>query len=123
MIAKIYRGQPTDDQVRLYAHQFADEISKQLSGGLPGISTTQIAFVSARTGNKEIWVMDYDGQNQHVLTSLKSISLTPRWSPDNSRIAFTCMAPGRNGVQSFQICMYSLASNHTDSVAAVFGNE
>ena len=66
VIAKIYRGQPTDDQVRLYAHQFADEILKQLSGGLPGISTTQIAFVSARTGNKEIWVMDYDGQNQHA---------------------------------------------------------
>ena len=112
VIAKIYRGQPTDDQVRLYAHQFADEILKQLSGGLPGISTTQIAFVSARTGNKEIWVMDYDGKNQHVVTSMKSIALTPRWSPDNTRIAFTCMAPGRNGVQSFQICMYSLASGH-----------
>ena len=26
--------------------------------------------------------MDYDGANAHQLTHLKSISLTPRWSPD-----------------------------------------
>jgi len=54
----------------------------------PGVASTQIAFVSSRTGTKEIWVMDYDGSNQRPLTSLKSISLTPRWSPDASRIAF-----------------------------------
>ena len=102
VIAKIYRGTPTDAQVRKFAHQFADEIITRLSGGLPGISSTQIAFVSSRTGAKEIWTMDYDGANQHPLTSLRSISLTPRWSPDNSRIAFTCFAGGP------QICMYSM---------------
>ena len=98
---------PTDDQVRKFAHQFADEIISKLSGGLPGIASTQIAFVSSRTGTKEIWVMDYDGQNQHPLTSLKTISLTPRWSPDASRIAFTCFAPS-HGIVSPQICMYSV---------------
>lgn len=102
VIAKIYRGTPTDAQVRKFAHQFADEIITLLSGGLPGISSTQIAFVSSRTGAKELWTMDYDGANQHPLTSLHSISLTPRWSPDSSRIAFTCFAGGP------QICMYSM---------------
>jgi TolB protein len=108
MITKIYRGDATDDQVRLVAHQFADEILMKLSGGVPGISTTQIAFVSDRTSHKEIWVMDYDGANQHELTSLKGIALTPRWSPDSSRIVFTCWAPGPKGTVSAQICMYSL---------------
>jgi TolB protein len=107
VIGKVYRGAPTDDQVRKFAHQFADEIIGRLSGGLPGIASTQIAFVSSRTGTKEIWIMDYDGANQHPLTSLHSISLTPRWSPDASRIAFTCFAPS-HGVVSPQICMYSL---------------
>ncbi|HET8923851.1 MAG TPA: hypothetical protein VFN26_12760 [Candidatus Acidoferrum sp.] len=107
VIGKVYRGGPTDLQVRKFAHQFADEIISKLSGGLPGIAATQIAFVSARSGSKEIWVMDYDGTNQHELTSLKSISLTPRWSPDTSRIAFTCFAPA-SGVTSAQICMYSM---------------
>jgi TolB protein len=108
VIAKIYRGAPTDAQVRRFAHQFADEIIMRLSGGLPGISSTQIAFVSSRTGAKEIWAMDYDGANQHPLTSLRSISLTPRWSPDSSRIALTCYATGAGGPASPQICMYSV---------------
>jgi TolB protein len=107
VIGKVYRGGPTDLQVRKFAHQFADEIIGKLSGGVPGIAATQIAFVSSRSGSKEIWVMDYDGTNQRQLTSLKSISLTPRWSPDLSRIAFTCFAPA-GGVTSAQICMYSM---------------
>jgi TolB protein len=107
VIGKVYRGTATNDQVRKFAHQFADEIISRLSGGLPGIASTQIAFVSSRTGTKEIWVMDYDGANQHSLTSLHTISLTPRWSPDASRIAFTCFASA-NGVVSPQLCMYSM---------------
>jgi TolB protein len=106
VIGKIYRGAPTDAQVRKFAHQFADEIISTLSGGLPGVASTQIAFVSSRTGSKEVWVMDYDGANQHPLTSLRTISLMPRWSPDATRIAFTCYQPV-SGVVSAQICMYS----------------
>jgi len=111
VVGKIYRGTPTDAQVRKFAHQFADEIISRLSGGSPGIASTQIAFVSSRTGTKEIWVMDYDGANQHPLTSLKTISLTPRWSPDASRIAFTCFEAGPTRVVSPQICMYSVDAN------------
>ena len=107
VIGKIYRGVPTDAMVRRIAHLFADEIIGKLSGGVPGLGASQIAFVSTRTGNKEIWVMDYDGANQHPLTSLRTIALTPRWSPDGSRIAFTCFASAF-GVVSPQICMYSL---------------
>ena len=81
-LQKIYRGAPTENDARRMAHQFADDIIALLSGGQPGIAQTQIAFVSGRGGNKEIWVMDYDGANQHQITHLNSISLTPRWSPD-----------------------------------------
>ena len=113
VIGKVYRGEATEGQVRTFAHQFADEIISKLSGGLPGIASTQISFVSNRSGNKEIWAMDYDGENQHQLTQLHTISLTPRWSPDASRIAFTCYAqPGSGSVLSAQICVYSLLSNH-----------
>jgi TolB protein len=112
VIGKVYRGPATEAQVRIFAHQFADEIIGKLSGGLPGIASTQIAFVSNRTGNKEIWAMDYDGENQHQLTQLHNIALTPRWSPDASRIAFTCYAqPGTSPVLTAQICIYSEASS------------
>jgi TolB protein len=109
-LQKIYRAAVTDADARRLAHQFADDIIALLSGGQPGIAQTQIAYVSGRGGNKEIWVMDYDGANQHEITHLKSISLTPRWSPDATRIAFTCYVPFR-GVTSAQICIYSTVSN------------
>src|SRR5271170_5227631 len=109
-LQKIYRGAATDADARKLAHQFADDIISRLSGGLPGIAQTQIAYISKRGNDKEVWVMDYDGANQHQLTHLKSISLTPRWSPDASRIAFTCYVPFR-GITSPQICIYSTASD------------
>jgi TolB protein len=109
VVGKIYRGTPSDTQVRRFAHQFADEIINKLSGGLPSVGTTQIAYVSSRGGSKEIWSMDYDGANQRQLTSLHSIALTPRWSPDASRIAFTCFAKFGT-VTGPQICMYSIDS-------------
>ena len=56
--------------------------------------------------------MDYDGANPQQLTHLRSISLTPRWSPDASRIAYTCYVPNRT-VTSAQICIYSTASDRS----------
>jgi TolB protein len=109
-LQKIYRGAATDADIRRMAHQFADDIIGVLSGGQTGIAQTRIAYASERNGNKEIWLMDYDGANQQQVTHLKSISLTPRWSPDATRIAFTCFAPFR-GVTSAQICIYSAASD------------
>ena len=109
-LQKIYRGAATDADARRIAHQFADDIVAVLSGGQPGIAGTRITYVSARGNNKEIWLMDYDGANQHQVTHLNSISLTPRWSPDATRIAFTCYVPFR-GITSPQICIYSMAAN------------
>src|SRR5580700_7810161 len=63
-LQKIYRGAATDADARRLAHLFADDIVSRLSGGLPGIAQTQIAYVSTKAGNKEIWAMDYDGGNQ-----------------------------------------------------------
>lgn len=110
ILEKIYNGDATEAGARQLAHEFADDIISRLSGGLPGIAQTKIAFVSNRTGHKEIWEMDYDGANQQQLTHLGSTALTPRWSPDDSRIAFTCFEPYR-GVVSAQICMYSTLTN------------
>lgn len=114
-LQKIYRGSATQQDARRLAHQFADDIVTLLAGGQPGIAQTQIAYVHA-TGSgvhevKEIWAMDYDGANAHQLTHLGSTSLTPRWSPDATRIAFTCFEQYR-AVFGPQICMYSLSLNH-----------
>ncbi len=49
----------------------------------------RIAFSSARSGYREIWVCDQDGSGAIQLTQLESrISSMPQWSPDGSRIVF-----------------------------------
>jgi TolB protein len=108
-LQKIYRGAVTDADARRLAHEFADDIIQLLGSGVPGIADTHIAYVHQQSrGTKEIWEMDYDGANAHQLTHLGSVSLTPRWSPDASRIAFTCYVPNRDGIPSAQICIYSM---------------
>ncbi len=107
VIAKRYVATMNEISTRDAAHRFANEIVKTLGGGIPGIALTRIAFVSNRTGSPEIWVMDYDGFNQHPITSYGSLSLTPRWSPDNSKIAFTSYAMGNP-----DIFIISLLTNH-----------
>jgi TolB protein len=89
-----YRVELEEAGVRSVAHKFADEIVLKIGGGIRGVGSTKIAFVSDRTGNKEIWTMDYDGYGQRAFTNYKSISLTPRWSSDNSKIAYTCYRRG-----------------------------
>jgi TolB protein len=89
-----YRVALDEPGVRSAAHKFADEIVLKIGGGIPGVAQTSIAFVSDRTGNKEIWAMDYDGYGQRAITNYKSICITPRWSRDNSKIAFTSYRRG-----------------------------
>jgi len=103
VLAKQYNEVASQESARMVAHRFADEIILRLGGGINGIAETKIYFVSSRGGSKEIWAMDYDGQNQHPVTHLGSISLSPRVSPDNSRIAFATL--GREG---WSVRMFSL---------------
>ena len=103
VLARVYNEEATQDSARTIAHRFADEIVKLLGGGIGGIAESKIYFVSSRSGSKEVWAMDYDGQNQHQVTHLASISLSPHVSPDNSRIAFSSL-----GHDGWSVRMYSL---------------
>ena len=109
-VAKRYRGEMTEEEARRIAHRFADDIIDLLSGGQPGIAQTQIIFVSDRTGAKEVWVMDYDGFGKTQITHCGFRCLTPRWSPDRSRIGYTAFVMGDNpgSVPRVDVQMHSL---------------
>jgi TolB protein len=104
---KRYVATLNEVSTRESAHRFANEIIQALGGGIPGINLTKVAFVSNRTGSPEIWVMDYDGFNQHPITSYRSYSTTPRWSPDDTKLAFTTYVLGNP-----DIFIFSLETNH-----------
>ncbi len=106
VLGKQYNDQATTDAARTIAHRFANEIMFRLGGGIAGIAESKIYFVSDRTGHKEIWVMDYDGANQHAVTHLGTISLSPRISPDGTRLAFSSL-----GKSSWEIKMFSIDLN------------
>ena len=121
VLAKQYSEDATDDSARQVAHRFADEIIYRLGGGTPGIAETKIYYVKINGGGtkdqtKEIWEMDYDGANQHAITHLGTVSVSPRIAPDNSRIAFSTL--GRDG---FQIKVYSLILSRLISFPAIGG--
>ena len=108
VLGKQYREDATPDNARLIAHRFADEIIFRLGGGIQGIAESKIYFVSTRTGNKEIWSMDYDGANQQQVSKLGSIALSPKVNPDGTRVAFSGLTR-----DSWQIMLYSTELGRT----------
>src|SRR5258708_38430819 len=80
VIAKRYLGAMSVEGAKQVARDFAADILRQM--GVQSLSGSKIYYVSDRTGNKEIWSMDYDGGNQRRLTSYNSTSNMPAGSPD-----------------------------------------
>lgn len=85
VFAKAYKG--NQSSLRRLSHIASDQIIQTLTGRR-GIADTKIAFANNSTKHKEIYVVDYDGQNLKKLTNDRSISLLPRWSKDG-RIYYT----------------------------------
>lgn len=91
ILAKRYRG--GWNAARRMGHTFADEVIRTLTGK-PGINLTSIAFTSDRTGNKEIFVMDYDGANPRRVTGHRSTSMSPSWNGAGDTLAYTSFFNG-----------------------------
>lgn len=82
------RFQSITSNYRRLAHTIANDIIYYLTGD-KGIFDTRICFMSKRTGNKELFLCDYDGANIYQLTGNGSINLSPAFDPDGRRILFT----------------------------------
>jgi TolB protein len=89
---------------RLYAHTIADELHQQ-QRALRGVARTKLTFNSDRSGErlgstvesrsvKEVYVSDYDGENQRQVTTNRSLNITSVWSPDGRTLAYTSYRQG-----------------------------
>lgn len=61
-----------------------------------------IAFVSARDGNPEIYLMDTDGGRPRRLTNDPTGDWRPAWLPDSRRLVFTSSRGGNNDLYLLQ---------------------
>jgi len=91
LAAKAFSG--PEGQVRKLGHRIADQIILAVTGQ-PGIFSTRLAAVSKRTGNKEVYLMDLDGEGVIPITRNKSINLQPSWSPQGDALLFTSYRAG-----------------------------
>ena len=89
--AKRYRAGISASQV--VAHTLANDLV-QVFTGRQGPFLSRIAFISNRTGDSELWVMDWNGENQKQLTKHNSLALAPTWSPDGKNLVFTSYLRG-----------------------------
>ena len=98
----IYTGSTRN--VRLYAHQLADELHRH-QRGLEGVARTRLAFVSDRDSEsvfglvenrpvKEIYIADYDGANPRRVTVSRTLNTNPAWSPDGRSVGYTSWLTG-----------------------------
>lgn len=96
--------QPAD--WRRAAHKCADLVYSRLSGESPFFDS-KIAYI-AETGPKDhrvkrLAIMDSDGANHRFITNGQATALTPRYSPDYSKIAYVSFLNGYSRIYVYDI--------------------
>jgi len=95
---------------RLIAHRVSDEMMKHF--GEKPYFTSKLVYVSTRDGNKEIYIMDYDGGREKRITFNTYIDLMPSWSKNSENLMFTTY---KNGIPD--LVKFNLYSGKTSLIS------
>lgn len=94
------------DGTRRIAHKLADQVYARLTGE-QAYFDSRIAFVSESgpraTRVKRLALMDYDGEVVRHLTDGSDLVLSPRFSPDGSRVAYVTFKDGVPRIAVFDL--------------------
>jgi TolB protein len=85
IVGKRYTGKLEERKEMIV--RFAQEVLIALTGE-KGLFDTKIAFAGKSGGSSEIYYVNFDGTEPVKLTSYRSITLTPKWSPDGKQLSF-----------------------------------
>lgn len=87
---------PGDPGFRMAVHRISDRVV-EWTFGEPGMAASSIAFPMTRDDGrtKELYLIDSDGENLRRITNDGSILVSPAWSPDGTKIAFTSYRNGQ----------------------------
>ena len=94
---------PESDDFRMAVHEISDDVVRLITGE-PGMAASRIAFsmVSA-SGGQELYLVDSDGENLRRITSYNSLTMSPSWSPDGSRIVFLSFQAGAPALHEMEL--------------------
>ncbi len=93
LFKKTYTGK--EGELRSIGHAFCADLVELLTGKR-SVFGSKIVFVSNKTGCKEIYECDFDGQELEQLTNSRSISMNPTLSPDGRHLAYIDFTSGRS---------------------------
>lgn len=97
-------------EVRTISHTLSNEVVEKISD-LPGIFLTRIAMVCDKTGKKEIYTMNFDGSEPRQITRHRSLTLSPAWSADGTKIAYSLVTRHRNNIKNIDLYELDLVKN------------
>jgi len=75
------------DDLRMAGHRIADEVFEALTGE-QGIFATRIAYVSKQATRYVLQIADWDAENPQLALNSAEPIISPRWSPDGSKLAY-----------------------------------
>lgn len=108
VLGKTYEG--TMNSARRMAHIFSNDLIRALTGK-PGAFLTRVVASRMDTGSpyKDIVVMDWDGQNVQKITNHKSTAISPAWSIDGQKVAYSAFAYHPNAkTRNIDLFIYDL---------------
>ncbi len=108
-VGKRYRGAlpASTSFLRRMAHRWADALVTYYTGE-PGMAETRIVYVAGNdTGQRALYVMDYDGFGPRRITTPRTLALMPAWLPDRRSVVY--MTYQRNTQEIVQLDLHSRA--------------
>jgi TolB protein len=106
----------TREQYRLLAHRIADAIYENITGD-KGVFSTRIAYVTKKGNTRSLKVADSDGYNEQTMLTANEPIISPRWSPDGTKMAYVTFELKRPIV-----VVQTLATGARKMVASFKGN-
>jgi TolB protein len=109
LLTKRYVASPND--ARKVGHSLANDIIEAITGKA-GIFDSRIAMSCAKRGGiKEIYVMDFDGTNVRQVTNHRSTAISPAWSPNGTRLAYSVYSKRADNVKNIDLFELDFSAN------------